>query len=139
MFDEILKQHFDLDKIQIKDKIIQGGGGYSMVNYINLLIGIVMIIIGMMCMFYEKFWNTIDAQILKIKENDMLIGYEINNIYFTKLINTYVNNYKEGDKIKIYYDKSDPNIVKTNMFNHKIIGTIIITIGMYLILSQYLC
>ncbi len=139
MFDELLNQHFNLDKIQIKDKIIQGGGGSSMVNYINLLIGIIMIIIGMICMFYEKFWKTTEAQIVKIKENNMLIGYEINNVYFTKLISTYTNNNKEGDKIKIYYDKSDPNIIKTNMLNHKIIGTIIIVIGIYLILSQYLC
>lgn len=140
MFDELLNQHFNLDKIQIKDKIIQGGGGSSsLINYINLLIGIILFVIGMVCMFYEKFWKTTQAYIIEVDKDNMLIGYEVNGKQFSKIISTCgKNNYKQEDKIKIFYDKSDPNIIKINMFNHKIIGTVIIMIAMYIILSQYL-
>lgn len=144
MIEQLLEQHYNLDKLLIKDKLIQGGGGSSYLYYINLLIGIILITIGMMCMFYDKFWEVTEAKILGIKnglyETDLLIGYDVDNKFFTKLISiSSKSKYNIGDKINIHYEKKDPNIIKLTMYNHKIIGLLLGLIGIYLIINKYLC
>ena len=42
------------------------------------------------------------------------------------------------DNIKIYYDKNDPNIIKTALFNHNITGSILLLIGIYLVIAKYI-
>lgn len=144
MIEQLLEQHYNLDRLLIKDKLIQGGGGSSYLYYINLLIGIILITIGIMCMFYDKFWNGIEAKILGVKNyldnQDLLIGYQVDNQNFTKLVSISSKiKYNIGDKINIYYEIKDPNIIKLNMYNHKIIGSILIIIGIYLIINKYIC
>ncbi len=143
MIEHLLEQHYNLDKLLIKDKMIQGGGGgSSYLYYVNLLIGIILITIGMICMFYDKFWESTEAKILGVKnvqgETDLLIGFEVDNKMFTKLVSiSSKSQYNIGDKINIYYEKKDPNIIKLNMYNHKIIGLLLVLIGIYLIINKY--
>lgn len=143
MFDELLRQHYNLDALFIKDKLIQGGGGSTYLSYLNLLISMILFTIGLICMFYDKFWESIEAKILYVKkfrgEAYIIVGYIVNNIEFTKIIPVSSKSvYNIGDQIKIFYDKKDPNIVKLNMINHRIIGLVLIIIGIYLIISNYM-
>jgi hypothetical protein len=143
MFDELLRQHYNLDAVFIKDKLIQGGGGSNYKSYVNLLISMILFTIGLICMFYDKFWGSIDAKILYVKkfkgEAYIIIGYIVNNIEFTKIITISSKSvYNIGDKIKIFYDNKDPNIVKLSMINHRIIGIILMIIGIYSLISNYM-
>ncbi len=152
MFDEILRQHYNLDKLQIKDKLIQGGGGFSYLGHMNLLIGIVLITIGLICMFYDKFWEQTQAKIItvhtankgyientRITEKKIVVGYSVQDKIFTKIIDVPTrSNYTQNEIIDVFYDKKDPNIIKLNMFNHKITSSILILFGLYLIISKYI-
>ncbi len=143
MFNQLMSEHYNLDKIQIKDKLIQGGGGSIYFNYVNLILGIVLITLGFISLFYNNFWIETDASILKVSpskfETKLLIKYVVNKLEFTKiLLLTEKINYKSGDNIKIFYDKNDPNLIKTALFNHKITGSILMLIGIYLVILKYI-
>lgn len=142
MFNELIIQHNNLDKIQIKDKFIQGGGGFSYLNYMNILIGIVLITIGLICFYYHKFWKDTDAQIISISssrvEKKIMVGYLIDDKVFTKVLSVPTNSkYEEKELIKIYYNTKNPNEVKLGMFNHNVTGSLLIFFGIYLIISKY--
>ena len=141
MIGELLREHYNLDKIQLKDKLIQGGGGSIYYDYINLILGLTLITIGFISFFYDKYWKQIDAKVIKNYSNSyekkVMIEYQIDNNSFNKILVLPVGE-QIGNTIKIYYDKNDPNIVKTSMFNHKLIGLLLILIGLYLTIIKYL-
>ncbi len=142
MIDSLLKQHYNLDNVQIKNKLIQGGGGNSIYSdYINMILGLTLITIGFISFFYDRYWKETEAKIIlssKNKfENKIKIEYNVENNVFNKII-SFPYNYKYGSSIKIYYDKNDPNIIKTSLFNHKLIGGILIIIGLYLVTIKYI-
>jgi hypothetical protein len=135
MLDKIISQHYKLYEIKLKDKFIQHGGGNT---YINLFISTIIIIIGIILISTNHFYNKTNAVIKNINNKDnetnLTLLYNINNINFTKNITTNKhNNYKINDIIEINYDINNPNIIKINKFNYLIIGIILIIIGMFII------
>ena len=141
MIGELLKQHYNLDNIQLKDKMIQGGGGSIYFDYVNMILGLTLITIGFISFFYDRYWKEIDAKIISKQmdkfENKIKIEYQIGSNTFNKII-SFPYNQKFDSNIKIFYDKNDPNIIKTSLFNHKLIGIILILIGLYLITIKYI-
>jgi hypothetical protein len=141
MINRILQQHYKLDTIQLKDKLIQNGGGNSYIEYMNLIIGIIIIILGLLIFNSNMYWKTTTGVITNIKnENNylnILISYDIDNQNFNKYIKILNNySYKIDDIIKINYDINNPNIIKLHKFNYEYIGIIIIIIGIFVIIKQ---
>jgi hypothetical protein len=142
MFNELLNEHLNLDKIQIKDKLIQGGGGSSIITYINLIIGLMLMVIGIILLFNNKFWDSTLAEIIKINEvsneKNLLIKYQINDVYFRKIISLNTKKiYKVGDKMIIFYEKTNPNIIKLNIYGNKWVGVLLIIISMFFIVKNF--
>ncbi len=141
MIGELLKQHYNLDNIQLKDKLIQGGGGSIYFDYVNMILGLTLITIGFISFFYDRYWKELDAKIISRQmnkfENKIKIEYQVGTNTFNKII-SFPYNQNFGSSIKIFYDKNDPNIIKTSLFNHRLIGGLLILIGLYLITIKYI-
>ncbi len=90
MIGELLKQHYNLDNIQLKDKLIQGGGGSIYFDYVNMILGLTLITIGFISFFYDRYWKELDAKIISrqmnIFENKIKIEYQVGTNTFNKII-----------------------------------------------------
>ncbi len=136
MFNNFVENHYSMDKITIRDKLMNqsGGGDNPIYNYIHLIIGIVLIVIGIMLYKVQDQWEKTTGIIINMEKNKnnsiLLIEYKVLDTRFVKKITIPELGYKIGDKIDILYVKVDPNIIKINELNYKYIGTIILIIGL---------
>jgi len=143
MIDNFISNHYLMDKITIKDKLMnQRGGGNIIINTcFQYIIGIILIIIGFLLYNSQDQWGktigTITTVNCDLKKCYYTVEYSVYNIIFNKNIVNKVNynNYKISDKIEIIYNKTDPNIFKLYEFNYKYIGIIISLIGLLSIIK----
>jgi uncharacterized membrane protein len=137
MFNNFIENHYSMDKMTIRDKLMnQTGGGDNLIyNYIHLIIGIVLIVIGIMLYNVQDQWEKTTGMIINMEKNKnssiLLIEYKVFETILIKKITSPEIGYKTGDKIDILYEKVDPNIIKLNELNYKYIGTIILIIGLF--------
>lgn len=139
MMRDFISNHYQMDKTTIRDKLmIQSGGGDNMWSGIlHLLIGIILITVGFILYKSQNQWNKTDAKILEIIPNNKYLNLKISyQISESTNINSIIKNvtvpksdYRLNEEITIYYDKSDPNIIKVKELNYKYLGIIIGTIG----------
>lgn len=140
MIENFIDNHYLMDKITLRDKLMNqtGGGDSIFYKYVHFVIGIILIILGIILIKSEEEWGEIDGIIKNIKQNDensywLLIEYNVSNTQFIKKVIGYNNNYKINDNIKISYNKTNPNIIKLYKFNYKYIGLIVDLIGIFTI------
>jgi hypothetical protein len=146
MIGNFIDNHYLMDKITLRDKLMNqmgGGDGYgdSIFNkYIHLVIGIILIVLGIILIKSEEEWGEINGIIKNMKQNDensywLLVEYNVSDTQFIKKVIGYNNNYKINDNIKISYNKTNPNIIKLYKFNYKYIGMIVGLIGIFTIIG----
>ncbi len=140
MFNNFVQNHYSMDKMTIKDKLMNQTGGSDIYfnRYIHLIIGLVLIVIGIMLYKSNEEFVKTTGKIINIQLNpdskslNLLVEYNVLN---TKLIRRVTehgknNNYNLNDEITIYYDKNEPNICKIHQLDYKYIGIIIGIIGL---------
>ncbi len=139
MLDNFIENHYKMDKITIKDKLMnQTGGGDTIFNmYIHYFIGIILLVVGVMLIKSHDEWIKTNGTIRNTYSNadgksfNIIVEYIVSN---TKLVKRVVEqgkntNYKINDSIELYYNKNEPNICKIHQFNYNYIGMLIAIIG----------
>lgn len=113
----------------IKNDKMYGGSNidyYNKYNYI-IIIGILMIVIGFMIIWYNNIWIKTIANITNIscipldKECKISINYIVGKIQYSKIITIQKSNISKIliNQIQIYYLESDPKIIKLDdMYNN---------------------
>lgn len=138
MIDNLINNHYLMDKITIRDKLNnqRGGGNDNIINFcFHYIIGIILIIIGFLLYNSQDQWTKTTGKIIDVNCNfdscASTIKYNVNNIEFKKNIVNLGKPYKVSDMIEVIYDKTNPNIFKLYEFNYKYIGIIILLIGLF--------
>lgn len=137
MIENFISNHYLMDKITLKDKLMnQTGGGDTIFNmYIHYIIGIILIVLGIILIKSQEEWGKTTGIVKNIfVEKDslnLLLEYNVSNNKFIRNTISQGENYKIGDQIDILYDKINPNIIKLHEFNYKYIGIIIGIIGIF--------
>lgn len=119
------------------------GGSNDNSNCIIIIIGIVIIIVGFYLCSCNNDWISTEAQIqntscdkTKCKIN---ITYTANTIQYSKTISMDKSNIPSSSTITIYYQESNPNIMRLYNFNYSIIGVVLITLGFVVLISSIYC
>ncbi len=139
MLENFISNHYSMDKMTIRDKLMNqsGGGDNPIYNYIHWIIGIVLIVIGIMLFKVQEHWEKTTGIIINQVQNKnhsiLLVEYKVLDTRLVKKIISQEIGYKIGDSIDILYEKVDPNIVKLNELNYKYIGGILIIIGIFIL------
>jgi len=131
----------------LKNNNIRGGGSnssnssnYSNSNCVIMVIGILIIIVGFVLCWFKNDWNTTQATIQSFQctnsQCKINIIYNINQTSYTKTILLDNPNAPTESSIPIYYQESNPNIVRLYNFNYSIIGVILIIIGTFVFVSS---
>ena len=127
----------------VKNNNITGGGfdsGAS--NCIGILVGIVIIIIGFVLLWFVNDLVEIEATIVtKSCDNDqndgtckLNITYIVESIQYSKIIRIKSSNIYNDSSIKIYYSQSEPNSIQLVNPNYSIIGIGLIIVGSFIII-----
>lgn len=130
----------------VKNNNIQNGGfdnefNLDMSNYISLLIGIIIIIIGFILLWFKNDFIEIEA-IIRTQTCDEIndkmckinIIYNINSIQYSKIITTIKNFIPNTPTIKIYYQESNPNLIQLYNPNYSVIGIGMIIVGAFIMI-----
>jgi hypothetical protein len=119
----------------IKNNNMKGGSSYmDSSNNISLLIGIVIIIIGFVLLWFKNDWIETEAIIktqtcLDSDKCKINITYIVDSIEYSKIITIEKNNIINIPKIKIYYQKINPKSIELYEPNYSITGISMIIIG----------
>ena len=134
----ILEQNiFDL----IRNNNMGGGGGYGldMSNCISLLIGLIIIIIGCVLLWFKN--DLVEAEgIITSQSCDegsvckINITYIVDSTQYSKIISMNKNNIPDTSTIKIYYQSLNPNEIQLYNPNYSIIGIGMIIIGVFIMI-----
>lgn len=135
--DILSKKIFDLAK---NNNNLSGGGfGLDMCDCISLLIGIIIIIVGFVLLWFKN--DLVEAEaIIKSQsceeglECKINIVYTVGNIQYSKIISMSEKNVPNTPTIKIYYQSSNPNLIQLYNPNHSIIGIGLIIIGIFIMI-----
>lgn len=137
--DILSKKIFDLAKI---NNNLSGGGfrfSLCMSDCISLLIGIIVIIVGFILLWFKN--DLVEAEaIIKSQsceegiECKINIVYTVGDIQYSKIISMDKKNVPNTPTIKIYYQSSNPNSIQLYNPNYSIIGIGMIIIGIFIII-----
>jgi len=113
----------------IKNNNLEGGSSLNKTNSssVSLIIGIIVIIIGFVLLWYKNDLVEIDAIIVNrfCDNNDeckINITYVVDSTQYSKIINLNKNNIPNESNIKIYYQQTEPNSIHLINPNFYIIG-----------------
>ena len=130
----------------IKNNKMYGGGYIDSSNYIILIIGIVVLIVGFILYLFKNDWIEIKANIKNIScvnqnetdntECNVSIEYIVNSIQYLKMITMCKSDISTNQYISIYYQESDPNTMRLYNFNYSIIGIGLIVLGIFVIATS---
>lgn len=139
--DILSKKIFDLTK---NNNNLSGGGfGLDMSDCISLLIGIIVIIMGFVLLWFKN--DLVEAEaIVKTKSCDEGTGsssdckinivYTVDSTQYSKIISMDKKNVPDTPTIKIYYQNSNPNSIQLYNPNYSIIGIGMIIIGIFIMI-----
>lgn len=128
----------------IKSNQMTGGGSNYFTNFdsisncIIMILGIILIIIGFYLYWNKNEFQSVNAQIHKLScdHNNSTCKYNIiyvvEQIQYSKIIDISQSFLFELPNIIVYYQKSDPNIMKLFNHNYTSIGIILIIVGVIL-------
>jgi hypothetical protein len=125
----------------IKNNNLEGGSSLNKTNSssVSLIIGIIVIIIGFVLLWYKNNLVETDAIIVNrfCDNNDeckINITYVVDSTQYSKIINLYKNNVPNESTIKIYYQQTEPNSIHLINPNYYIIGISSIILGSFIII-----
>lgn len=125
------------------NNMLGGGNEYNFTHGLVLLIGLIILIIGVILCLVKNDWIKTIALIENTqcsdKTNDckQIIKYIVNSQLYTKVITTNKNNILNDSNIEVYYQESNPNIVRLNSHNYLMIGISLIILGVFAIIFTY--
>ena len=130
----------------IKNDKLYGGSTLADTNstsIISLITSLIIIIVGFILYWYKNIFIEIDAKIHNIscdedKSCDISINYIVNTTQYSKVLRS-SKKYSPNDKIKIYYNLTNPNIIQLYNFNYEMVGIGIITLGVLFFLTSIYC
>lgn len=135
--DILSKKIFDLAKNN--NNLSGGGGGLGISNCVALLIGIIIIIVGFVLLWFKN--DLVEAEaIIKSQSCDDGLGCKINIVYtvgdiqYSKIISMDKKNVPNTPTIKIYHQSSNPNSIQLYNINYSIIGIGLIIIGVFVMI-----
>jgi hypothetical protein len=125
----------------IKNNNLEGGSSLNKTNSssVSLIIGIIVIIIGFVLLWYKNDLIETDAIIVYrfCDNNDeckINITYVVDSTQYSKIINLNKNNVPNESTIKIYYQQTEPNSIHLINPNYYVIGITSIVLGSFIIL-----
>ena len=139
----------------IKNNKMYGGGYIDNSNCITLIIGVVILIVGFLLCWIKNDWVEIKADVKNISclnQNgngngngnnvsncDVSISYTVNSTQYSKMITLNKSDIPTNPYITIYYQESDPNIMRLYNFNYSVIGIILIVLSVFVIITSICC
>lgn len=136
------KKIFDL----AKTGDLRGGGFGSNMNYSNcivLLIGIIIIIVGSILLWFKNDLVETEANVISKncdKNNNKCkinIKYQVAETQYSKIITIQESNIPNESIIKIYYSQSDPNSIQLYNPNYSMIGIGMILVGVFIMIFSF--
>lgn len=136
------KKIFDL----AKTGDLRGGGFSSNMDYSNcivLLIGIIIIIVGSILLWFKNDLVETEANVISKncnKNNNeckINIRYQVAEIQYSKIITIQKSNIPNESIIKIYYSQSDPNSIQLYNPNYSMIGIGMILVGVFIMIFSF--
>ena len=125
----------------IKNNNLEGGSSYNNTNSssVSLILGIIVIIIGFVLLWFKNDLVEIDAIIVNrfCDNNDeckINITYVVDSTQYSKIINLNKNNVPNESTIKIYYQQTEPNSIHLINPNYYVIGISSIVLGSFIII-----
>jgi ATP-dependent Zn protease len=139
----LTKKLFEMVK---KNNITGGGFGLDSSNCIGMLVGIIIIIIGFVLLWFKNDLVEAEATIItKSCDNNqnngsckLNITYIVDSTQYSKIITIKGSNISDESTMKIYYSQSEPNSIQLYNPNYSIIGIGSIIVGSFIIIfSMY--
>jgi hypothetical protein len=128
----------------VKNNNLEGGNGFDNFdtsNYLSMLIGIIIIIVGFVLLWFKNDLVELEATILNKSCNSddnngckINITYTVDSTQYSKIVTMNKNNIPNDSTIKIYYQKSDPNSIQLVNPNYSLIGIGSIIVGLFVII-----
>lgn len=135
--DILSKKIFDL--VKNNNNLSGGGFGLDISDCISLLLGIIIIILGFVLLWFKN--DLVEAEaIVKSQSCDegsgckINIVYTVDNIQYSKIISMNKKNVPTTPTIKIYYQGSNPSSIQLYNPNYSIIGIGMIIIGVFIMI-----
>ena len=138
-----------INMLRIENKMIGGTGDnyMNMSNYIVILIGIIVIIVGFYLYWNKNDFTTTNGQVQNLScetsnfnsQCKFNITYTVGSTQYSKVIQLDKSAVPTSNTITVYYKKSDPNVIRLYNFNYSIIGIILVIIGVFILISSICC
>ena len=122
-----------------------GGNGFDTSNCVCLIIGIMFIIIGFGLYLVKNDWIEAEASITNTncydstEQCDMVITYSVDSIQYSKVVTTLKSNIPSGSKVSVYYQETNPNIVRLYNFSYMMLGIGLIVFGIFVLILSLSC
>lgn len=138
-----------------KNNVMIGGNENNLNNSNNticvIIIGLILIILGFYLCWDKNNYIQITGQIQNIScdkskylpeylsECRFNLTYIVGTTQYSKVITMNEKAIPSTNTIQIYYQETDPNIIKLHDLNYNIIGIILIIIGSLILVSKLYC
>ncbi len=122
-----------------------GGNGYTGgSDCVTLIIGVIIVIVGFVLCWFKNDWVEIKADVKNVSctgsDNcNISITYIVNSIQYSKIITTNKSEVPTNSYLTIYYQESEPNVIKLHNFNYPVIGIGLIVLGIFILVSSFCC
>lgn len=140
-----------LNMFKKNNELIMTGGNGNNSNCIIIIIGIIVIIIGFYLSWNRNNYIQTSGQIQNISCNKseylseylsecrFNLTYIVGTTQYSKVITMNKKAIPTTNIIPVYYQETDPNIIRLYNFNYNIIGIILIIIGSFVLISKLCC
>jgi hypothetical protein len=135
----LTKKLFEIAK---SNNMVGGSFGLDSSNCIGILVGIIIIIIGFVLLWFKN--DLVEAEAIIVSKscdnnpNDstckLNITYIVDSTQYSKIITIHDSNISNKSTIKIYYSQSEPNSIQLINPNYSIIGICSIIVGSFIII-----
>lgn len=110
------------------------GGGSKGYEIFKIIIGIFLIALGLAIFIMREYWERIEASVINVHDSmnqcQVNIAYKVNDVIYYKNIvlpGAYACNY--NDKLEIFYNISNPNLILLDTTNYFILAISLIILG----------
>lgn len=132
------------------DNQLIGGSGdnfNNMSNCVVIIVGVIVIIIGFYLCWNKNDFTTTNAQIQNLSCDTLdyssqckfNLTYSVGTTQYSKVVTLDKSSAPTTNTIIIYYNESDPNIMRLYNFNYSVIGIILVIIGSFVLISSICC
>lgn len=121
--------------------MVGGDFGLDSSNCVGILVGVIIIIIGFVLLWFKNDLIETEATIVSKSCDDnqngdckLNITYVVNSTQYSKIIKIRSSNISNESTMKIYYSQSEPNSIQLYNTNYSMIGIGSIIVGSFIII-----